>query len=149
MNFLHQSKDKGFTIMEVMISLGIFLILLGLTTPFVLQFYNRYQLDAERTTFIALLRQARAMSLTGENGATHGVYLASSQFTIFEGVSYATRDTSIDQTFERNSSVDITGPSETLFRYLTGTSASQSFNLTNGTKQGIIYVNKEGSIDWE
>ena len=142
-------RNKGFTVIEVLISMGILAILVGITTPFLLHFYRRYQLDSERSTMIALMRQARSLSMDGESSADHGVHIASSQFTLFTGSSYALRDAAKDQTFGRTDVVAITGSSSIVFRYLTGKTSSLSFTLDDGTKTGRIYVNTEGRIDWQ
>lgn len=135
--------------MEVLISMGIMVILLGISTPFVLHFYRRYLLDAERGTLLAAMRQARTMSMAGEGSTDHGVHIASDQYTIFEGTSYAGRDPNKDQTFGHNNVVIITGQGDLLFRYLSGKSSSTSYTLDDGSKQSKIYVNTEGKIDWQ
>ncbi|MEK7616348.1 MAG: prepilin-type N-terminal cleavage/methylation domain-containing protein [Patescibacteria group bacterium] len=145
----HTKQRRGFTLIEVLISLSILTILLGLSVPFVLNFYERYQIDSERAKFVSLLRQARTMSLGGEGSADHGMYISGTQFTVYEGANYATRNTAKDQTSERETNVDITGPTEATFAYLTGTTASQSFILDNRVKQNTIHVNTEGTIDWQ
>ncbi len=141
--------QAGFTIMEMIVTLGILVILLGLTTPFVVHFYRRYQLDNERSILLSILRQARNLSMDGESTSDHGVQVATNQFTLFTGTSYTLRDTSKDQTFSRVNNVTATGSSSITFRYLTGKSSSSSFTLDDGTKTGKIYVNTEGRIDWQ
>ena len=142
-------QNKGFSLLEVLISLAIMVILLGVTTPFVLHFYKRYQSSTERNLLVSLFREARTMSLAGHGSANHGVHIASGQYTLFEGVNYQTRIEAKDQTFPRNDNISITGPSDLIFTHLTGRTASVSFILTNATKTERIYVNKEGRIDWQ
>lgn len=142
------SPDKGFSLVEVLISIAILLVLAGIGTPYTLNMYRRYQLISERIILTSLLREARTLSMSGAGGSDYGVHIASSQFTLFEGPSYASRTQSKDQTFTRETNVTITGPSEFTFKYLTGNTASKSFTLTNTTKTGKIYVNKQGRIDW-
>ena len=142
-------SNSAFTLAEVLITLGILGIIIAATAPFTFQFYYRYQLDSDRTTFVSILREARTMSMSGIGGTDHGIHIASSQFTLFEGSSYATRNTSKDQTYDRFEAVAVTGQSEIVFRSLNGKSASVSFTLDNGAKKSKIYVNTEGRIDWE
>lgn len=140
--------DSGFSLIEFVISIGILAALMALTTPFTINMYRRYQLIAERNIFTALLREAREMSLGGQGAASHGVYIDTSQYVLYEGTSYATRTTSKDQTFPRETNVTITGPTELAFAYLTGNTPSKSFTLTNSTKTTKIFINKQGRIDW-
>lgn len=149
LRFMFQDSKNGFTLLEILISLGIFLLILGATTPFTFQFYRRYQLDSDRSTLIGLLRQARTLSLNGQGGIDHGVYIASSQFTLFDGASYAARTVANDYTVDHFEAVAIAGPSELVFRSLSGKTASVSFTLDNLAKKSKIYVNTEGRIDWE
>ncbi len=147
---LYAPRSKGFTLVEILISMGIMLILLGLTTPFTIRFYRRYQVITERNLLLSLLRQARTQSFAGAGSANHGVHIASASYTytLFEGSSYATRDQSKDLSFEMSTNVTMTGPSDILFKYLSARTSSVSLTFDNGTRQEKIYVNKEGRIDW-
>ena len=148
----HNTSDQnnGFTLVEILISMGIMLILIGVTTPFTIRFYRRYQIITERNLMVSILRQARTLSFAGSGSTDHGVHIASASYTytLFEGSSYATRDQSKDQTFDFSSNVTISGPSDILFTYLSARTSSASFVFDNGTKLEKIYVNKEGRIDW-
>ncbi len=136
---------------EVLISMGIMLILFGLTTPFTIRFYRRYQVITERNLLLSLLRQARTQSFAGAGSTDHGVHIASASYTytLFEGTSYVARDQSKDQVFEMSTNVTMTGPSDILFKYLSARTSSVSLTFDNGTRQEKIYVNKEGRIDWQ
>ena len=142
-------NNSGVTLLEILITLAIFGMLIAATAPFTFNFYQRYQLDSDRSMLVTILREARTLSLSGQGAANHGVSIASAQFTLFEGPSYAARDTSKDQVFDRFEAVAITGPNEIVFRSLYGKTASVSFTLDNSAKKSKIYVNAEGRIDWE
>ena len=142
------STNSGFTLFEIVISLGILATLAVITIPYTIHLYQGYQIDTERTLVVALLREARTMSLAGNGSADHGLHVYGSDYTLFEGPTYAGRDQSKDETFPRETAITITGPSEIIFKYLSARTASTSFTLDNGTKQTNIYVNKEGRIDW-
>ena len=135
--------------MEILIAVGIMMVLLTISLPFTLNFYRRYQLDSERSTALTIMREARTMSMAGDGSADHGVHIASSQYTLFEGQSYAARNQAKDQTFGRSTNVTVTGGTDILFKYLTGKSSSASFTFDNGVKTSFIYVNTEGRIDWQ
>lgn len=149
-NTLIHNKRRGFTLIEIVLVIAIMGILAAATTPYTVSFYKRFQLDSERNKFVSLLRQARTMSMAGENSQIHGIYITSSQFIIFEGATYATRDSTKDQTFSRESGVTISGSGypEFKFNYLTGKTASKSWTLDNTTKNAKVTVNSEGRIDW-
>ena len=145
---LTNKKGAGFTLFEIIVSLGILATLAAITIPYTVHLYQSYQIDTERTLMLALLREARTMSLAGNGSADHGLHVYGSDYTLFEGSTYAGRDQSKDEVFPRESAVTISGPSDIIFKYLTARTASVSFTLDNGTKTTNIYVNKEGRIDW-
>ncbi len=148
----HSTSDRNnaFTLIEILLSMGIMLILLGLTMPFTIHFYRRYQIVTERNLLLSLLRQARTLSFAGAGSADHGVRIASASYTytLFEGSSYAGRNQSKDQTFDMASNVAFTGPPDAIFKYLSARTASVSFTFDNGALKEKIYVNKEARIDW-
>lgn len=157
--------------MEMVIVMGLFAAIAAVTLPFTINFYNRYQVDSERQTFLALLREARTLSLDGVNGASHGVKVASSSFVLYEGSGYYSRDTSKDEIIPREQTVTIDGKTlgstqiqigmvwvniarfassnDTSFKYLSGRATSSSYTLRNGAKQTKVYVNPEGTINWQ
>ena len=145
----HACRQAGFSLIEIIIAMGILIMLLGISTPFLVSYYQRYQLDVERSAFVSYLRQARSLSMDGRGTNNHGVYIASAQFTVYEGTNYATRLTAKDQIFARSESVTITGPSEIIFKYLSGNASSVSYTLASPTKTGKIKINIEGRIDYE
>lgn len=144
-------RQAGFTLMEILIAMGIMVILIGLTAPFTVNFYRRYQIITERSLLLSLLRQARTLSFSGAGSADHGVHIASTSYTytLFEGPSYAARDQSKDQTFAMASGVVFTGPSDIIFKYLSARTSSVSFTFDNGTLREKITVNREARIDWQ
>ena len=142
-------QDDGFTLIEIIITLAMIAFLVGLSVPFTMDFYRQYRLDGEQTILVSILRSARARSLTSQGGASHGIHVASSQFTLFEGSSYAARNEALDEIFDRSSAVSISAPAELVFSRITGLTASVSFTLNDAIQQKKIYVNTEGTIDYE
>ena len=132
--------------MELMMAIGIFVLIVGLSVPVGLNFYLSYQFDSESDLLTALLRQARNLSMVNHNESDHGLYITASQFTVFEGASYAARNQASDKQFPRDGAIAITGPTETIFAALSGQTASSTFNLNDGRKSRDIFVNPEGLI---
>src|SRR3989344_6545863 len=128
-------RNNAFTLIEIIITVGILVTLVGLTMPFTIQFYRRYEIVAERNLMLSLLRQARTMSFSGNGSADHGVHIASTSYsyTLFEGPSYAARDQSKDQTFDMANSIVFSGPGDIVFKYLSARTSSVSFTFDNGT----------------
>ena len=140
--------DKGFTLVEVLVVIAIMVILMGITAPFLVSAYNDYQFRSERDLAVSLIRRARAYSMAGTNGKDHGLKIASSSYVIFEGTSYAARDTAKDIIDSRNTNITITGASEIVFSYLTGRSSTAILVLSDGISTASASVNTEGLISW-
>jgi len=141
--------SRGFTVLEVVLVIGILAIIFSIGVPITFNFYINYELATERDNLIAIYQQARDSSMTGEGGLAHGVYLTSNGYVLFEGSSYANRLVERDLDFSRSNLVEVTGPTETVFEVLSGRTSSESFSLTNGKKTFNVEINTEGRISWE
>ena len=143
------SARKGFTLVELFLALAIILIVFAIVMPGGIEFYRSYALTSERDNLLGILRKARSLSMGNINEREHGVYVSVSDYTLFEGASYAARVAGFDQIYKRAAGLTTTGPNEIVFRQLDAyTTTSGTINISNGTGQSLIRVNNEGRIDW-
>lgn len=140
--------SKGFSLIEVLVVIGIMAILIGLTAPTLVNTYRDYTFRGEQDLVGSLLRTARTYSMVGRNGKDHGVKIASASYVVFEGPSYTARDTSQDVVTARDTNITVAGASEILFTYLTGRSSTTTLVLTDTMHTGSISINQEGLISW-
>ncbi len=140
------ASARGFTLIEAVIVVAILAIILAAGAPVGIGFYLDYQFDSEYETFFSLLQQARNLAMVNYNESDHGVYWNSEKYIVFQGTTFATRDTSQDRIFPRTGSVAITGPGELVFAALQGTTASTTYALTDSRKNRDLYVNSEGLV---
>jgi len=140
-------KYRGFTLTEIIIALGIFLLLILIGLPIGWNFYLTYQLSAEQELFKSVLRQAQSLAMINRHESPYGVYIDSNNFIIFEGVSFAARVPAEDRYFPRSSNILISGPSELIFEPLSGRTASSTLALSNGRQTLNLFINVEGSIN--
>ena len=138
----------GFTLIEMVIVMGIAAIIFSIGLPVSWNFYLDYQLIYEQRTLNSLLGYARNLSMVNVNEKPHGLYIDAANFIVFEGDSYAARDAIQDKNFARSSAITVTGPSEQLFRQLSGQTSSSTFSITNGRATFFTYINSEGRIEW-
>lgn len=149
MKFLERSaanKNKGFTLVELLIVIGLLAVLFALGAPVMFDFYLGYQLDSEYSLLKSLFQQARNLAMVNHNESDHGVLVDSQNFVIFQGTSYAARDTSQDRVFPRAAPVTVSGPSELIFAALSGQTASTTYVVSDSRKSKDIYVNSEGLV---
>ena len=137
---------KGFTVVEMLIVIGILAVIFSIGGPIAWNFYLDYQFDSEFNLLTALLRNARNLSMVNHNESSHGLYIDSSSFVVFQGQNYASRVVSLDKSFPRNAAISITGPNELVFAALSGQTSSSTYNFTGGRQTKEIFVNPEGLI---
>ncbi|OGG43916.1 hypothetical protein A3G50_02805 [Candidatus Jorgensenbacteria bacterium RIFCSPLOWO2_12_FULL_42_11] len=142
-------SQKGFTILELMLVVGMLIVIFSLGFPIAFDFYKNYQLRAEGDKFISLLETTRNSSMINLNQLPHGIYRDNDNFVIFEGNSFAARNQSQDQNFPRAKTISVAGPNEIIFNSLSGQADSSAFVFNNGIKSFNIYVNQEGQINWQ
>ncbi len=113
-------NSRGFTIIEFILMVAIFLMLAGMAPAF----YGRFLLQdavaetADRLAFS--LRSAQGYALSGKEGAPWGVALDGSSIVLFRGASFATRDPVFDRKVSVPASVSIGGFTETVFARVSG-----------------------------
>jgi hypothetical protein len=71
-------------------------------------------------------------------------------FTIFEGASYAARDTNVDAVLDANAYITKTGWSEVVFEPLSGDVADAgTLTVSDGlSRTSVITIGEEGQITW-
>jgi prepilin-type N-terminal cleavage/methylation domain-containing protein len=91
-------SNSGFSLIETIVALSLLSIFVLLEIPASLHSYGAAVHRADMQLLISALREARAQSLSEvcknphcTESPAHGVYFNSTQLTVFEGGSYATR----------------------------------------------------------
>lgn len=145
----HQ-KNKGFTLLEVLLSVAIIVLLAGLGTPIYQSFQTRNDLDIAQHTLASSLRRAQVLSQSVDGNAPWGVSLRSGEIILFQGSSYTARDTSLDEVFDLPGSISPSGVSEMVYEIFTGEpQATGTMTLTsNANEIRTITVNEKGTITY-
>lgn len=95
---MSNSRNLGFTLPELLITMGILSILFGLVTINLLHLQHNSSLNATLDTLVSDLRsqQNKAMTLDTEGRATadnYGIHFETSKYSLFHGSSYSSSDT--------------------------------------------------------
>ena len=111
---------------------------------------------SDRSILITALQRARAQAMNNEcfviscvDGKRHGVkILPNSTMVVFQGATYATRDTAADAVFSLGIATT-TGASEFVFSQLAATSTGGAVTVVDQNGHtSIVTVGAEGSIIW-
>jgi len=150
---------RGFTLVEILVIVGIMLTLMGLAVPAYHLFRSQADLNNTAEEVINALRLAQNKTLASEGAIQYGVYFdqaaSPNQYTLFKGESYALRDTAFDRIYELSKEIEIyeanlNGGSEVVFnRIIGGTSQSGNLSLrliSNPSETIAIYVANSGKI---
>jgi len=156
-------KQRGFTIPELLITMGIIAILFGFISINLIHLQRRSYLTTTVDTLISDLYSQQNKAMVGDtqgSGAisAHGVYFESNRYVLFRGSSYNPLDTSnfpvnLDPSLTFSSITFLSCPScNVIFSKISGEtglmSGSNTVTLTDSTnnEQKILEINKYGAI---
>ena len=151
-------QQFGFTLMEVLVVIGLFAILATIGLFFSMDFFRTYTVSSEGISLVSTLSKARARSLANVNENWHGVRITNNEYILFQGGNVTKdwdhRDTSLDQSIPVGTAVDATDI-DIVFDQLSGNAATCpppdycTINLSglgNGNK--TVIINQQGAILW-
>ncbi|MFC1787795.1 Tfp pilus assembly protein FimT/FimU [Patescibacteria group bacterium] len=148
-------KNKnGFSLIEVLITLGVLVILLVAMTPSFFNFYHRYQLQTKTQETIQVLRLAQSLSMAGQNGEVYGVRLITGWgggMVLFQGHQFDGRDQDYDQEYLLPQSVSLSATvsdNEVLFNKFEGSTQDiGTITISSAAGSKSITINQTGRID--
>lgn len=141
--------NRGFTLTEILVVIGIFALLSILLVPLGLNYYQREVLNKTDDQLVWVLKEARDNALNQNGGSSFGVYIAANNFTLFRGTSFNQRIIEDDINYSFPDSITFTGLQEIVFSPNTGaTSQIGKISLSTGHYQRDILINELGVIDY-
>ena len=144
---------KGFTLVEIMLTITIIIFLVFLVLPTGIRFYQTQQLDTAADGVVQALRRAQLKALSqGDNN--FGVYVGSGQtgqYSLFQGNSYESKTD--EEIFGISNGISFSGVSEVLFSKTKGlptiTGEGDDLVLTSDIGTKTININEIGRINLE
>lgn len=85
-------RKAGFTIIELLLVLGILAILVAVAAPYVVSTIGRNELSAATWEVVGTLRQAQTQARTSYGNTAWGVHVEPTQIVLFEGITYNAAD---------------------------------------------------------
>jgi len=144
-----RKSGPGFTIVELLVVVAIFVLLLSATGPVYRRVQDKQQSEADTASIVHALRRAQQLAATAGKDYSWGVRIAVQQATIFSGTSYASRNPAYDETINYYSVSGVSGTSEFVFNKLTGNPVSVgTTTLTTRWGGKDIVVNAKGMVGY-
>lgn len=151
---------KGFTLIEVMIVMGVVGLLMGYMSLNVLNSRNSANINTALTTFITDFKNQQTKAMVGDTEGrgvpdTYSIYFNSDKYVLFHGATYVATDSSnFSVTMPQGLTITTTFPSsKIIFSQGSGeispfTPGSNTVVITNSStgQQKIIQINKYGII---
>lgn len=142
-------RQQGFTLVEVIITLAIVVIVAGVSFPLYSHWQDIDALDSSRFAILQDVRSAQASAIAGENQSSFGVFFSSTEYTIYQGDAYTSREPAEDIVRYLKDDLILSGLSEVAFEKETGTPSTTGTLVITNTKTNnteSITVNDVGLI---
>jgi prepilin-type N-terminal cleavage/methylation domain-containing protein len=157
-------SSKGFTLMEVLLVIGLITIVASFGLFVSMDSYNSSSFQNDRNLLVSTLMRARSESINNvclsttsspcTDGKPHGVHLDTSgglvtQYVLFQGTTYNPTDP-INEIIKTNHYLTISGTTDVYFTELSD-SVTTPVTITlkdNSTSTSDINIGGEGQITW-
>jgi len=144
------SNKRGFTIVEMLLSIALVTIIAGIGVPIYQSLQVRNDLDVAVDSFVQSARRAQVLARASDGDTNWGVYATSSTIAIFKGASYAGRDSDYDEVFLVPTSITPSGVQEIVFEKFIGLpQTTGTTTLTSNTNEvRTIHTNDQGTFTY-
>ncbi len=160
-NLKNEKRQSGYTLIELVIVMGIIVLLFGFTTINLGGVTRVTSVNETVDMLIADIRSQQTKAMTGSgdgtSGSSYGIYFQTDQYTLFRGTTYSSQNsTNFTVELDQNLNfVNDTFPNSTLIFLqssgeISGYSAVNStitIENTAGNEQKTIRVNQLGTVD--
>jgi prepilin-type N-terminal cleavage/methylation domain-containing protein len=138
-------RNRGFTVLELLIVLAIMTILVALIVTALVKSRKSQGIDQDTETVVETLRMARDQTLSSDNASQYGVHFASSTATLFTGTTYSSGSSSnVVFTFTTSDLVMglslAGGGSDVIFQRLSGQTADSGTITISSPSSGFSRV---------
>jgi len=140
----------GFTLVEILLSVVIIGMLTGISVPVYESFARRNDLDLTTQQLATMLRRAETYARAVNTDNVWSVEMQASAITLFQGTSFAARNTAYDETLSVPGSVTMGGLGEVQFAKFTAfPNTTGNITLTSTTNDTrTVTINAKGMVDY-
>ncbi len=139
---------KGFTLIEILIVLGLLIFITSLGLFISLDTITRSSVYEERDFLVSLLWDTRAQALANVHEKPHGIFITDTEYILFEGAAYDASAAG-NVHLSHHSGTTLGGDTTIIFAQLTGSLAGdRTITLAQDTITAHIDINAMGRIEW-
>lgn len=143
--------SSGLTFVEIAVSIAIIAILISVGLTVFINARKQASLSGTTDNIAAILEQTKTNAMSGKNGKSHGLYIASTSYTTFIGDSYSSSDPA-NKTYPVNSPLTLSSTltlNTVIFKRLSGIpngAGTISIVDTSSSKTQTITIGEQGDI---
>lgn len=136
-------KQKGFTLIEIILIIALFALIIGLTAPYIWTYMARQQLAVAAEDVVSNLRRAQNKAIINQENTKWGVYFYHDYYAIIQYPSETVSENFLlpDNLYVSDNNI--------IFHKLTGKlddDAAITVTHSGINEQKIIILNEEGNI---
>lgn len=138
----------GFTLVEMLLSVALIGLLVGISLPLYTTFVGRNDLDITAQQTASAIRRAQSFSRGVNADSQWGVHIASGNVVLFKGSTYAARDTAYDEVTPIPGSITPSGLDGVVFTRLTAIpNTTGTIVFTSNTNSSrTVTINAKGMV---
>jgi prepilin-type N-terminal cleavage/methylation domain-containing protein len=143
-------RQRGFTLLEMLLSVSIISILVGISGPVYNSFVVRNDLDITGQQIVQSLRRAQTYARSMNGDSAWSVEIQTSAATLFKGTNFGGRDVTLDEAIAIPASITRSGLTEVQFAKFTGLpNTTGTITLTSNTNETrTITINAKGMVNY-
>jgi len=153
-------KNKGISIIEVLVVISILSIISAIVVPRLSGFRNQQVLKNTTEDIVSLLNEARNNTISSKDSTNYGVHFESDKVVLFKGLSF--ESSTSNKEIKLDSSIVIpedgginlqNGGDDIVFERITGDTVNDEYgtiviqSTKDETAQNIVSISKIGIID--
>ena len=143
------TRQAGFTLVELLLSVVIIGALSGLTLPVYASFVRRNDLDLTTQSLALALRRAETYARAVNYDSAWSVEIQTSSIILFRGTVFSSRNTAFDETIAVPASIVPSGLGEVQFaKFSALPNTTGSVTLTSNSDTRTVTVNAKGMVDY-
>jgi Tfp pilus assembly protein FimT len=140
---------KGFSVLEIVVVIGIFLLITTIPTTFYLSWKNSTELNNSFNSLVHQLGRAQVLAQANSGDLPWGVKMQTGKITVFQGTNHAGRVLAKDEDIIIPSTITFPLITEIVFNKYSGMPVSFGLiSISKGSDTKQITVNSKGILEY-